>query len=58
MFNVRYEVYYNTVLYIFFCSKVSPRHKLIMIVRIRGDLRSPVQVGSDTMTAFNRNDIY
>jgi hypothetical protein len=27
-------------------------------VQIRCDLRSPIQVGSDTMTTFNRNDIY
>jgi hypothetical protein len=31
---------------------------LILNVRIRGDLSSPVQVGSDTMTARDRNDIY
>jgi hypothetical protein len=30
----------------------------IFSVQIRGDLDSPVQVGSDTMTAFVRNDIY
>jgi hypothetical protein len=29
-----------------------------VLVQIRGDLDSPVQVGSDTMTAFVRNDIY
>jgi hypothetical protein len=29
-----------------------------VFVQIHGDLDSPVQVGSDTMTAFIRNDIY
>jgi hypothetical protein len=32
--------------------------KMYLTVQIRCDLRSPVQVGIDTMTTFNRNDIY
>jgi hypothetical protein len=32
--------------------------RLNIIVQIRCDLCNPVQVGSDTMTTFNHNDIY
>jgi hypothetical protein len=41
----------------FLANKFSVLNTFI-IVQIRGDLDSPVQVGSDTMTAFVCNDIY